>query len=1707
MFVFKYENDSYGIPYLIATRFSPAGVNPFPVMAGLLTRPSRRAFPALHQWQVAATLRGLTAAGTVPDSHRIPFSSVAANRPEPFPITKIQIFFIIISFTRKKIRNLPESFRTILSEKGFMAKILIARGQATIYVQKDGYTITQSLGEYVFPADDTGKILSSVTLTSTVRVMCGDEELTAFTIGAVGKPAGFSSVTVNNGTKTLTYVITAGTTTLADHGTIDIPVTISGIVYHLSFVWSKAKAGIPGKDGVDADMLDWVKEWNTGKTLINGNTVITPKLFAGTKNSDGTVSGIAIGSFTLNTKTSSGTIAAEAVNGIYGFRDGYKTFYVDNGGNAQLGYGDQYVRYNATTGKVEFGSGVSLNWVGATYIDKDGVFTGTLSADTIKTISISASQITSGIIAAARIDTAALKASLITAGNIEALTLNVTKGKIGGWTVDADSLYRGTKNNTVGSCTSAAGSITLGSNGIRGYKWRLDASGAGAVAGGNIAWDASGNVTFASTVSALWTAPIGSLTTALGGSGYPKLTKITADGIYTGSITASQITAGTISADRIAAGSIAASKLDAASIRSSIINTDYINGLSCTFTKGKIGGWMIGASALTATHISIDSGNRRIAVYGANSGVASGQRVQLYYNSDTDFGLYTTDSAGYCVAQLGSSNSIAGWTIDTTSIRKGNVSLGSDGSIINSTKWKLNNDGSGQIASGNIAWDTAGNVTFGASVSLQWKNDIEAAKVTNFGYRYYKKLIINGDEATYYPVVFKGGDQNIKRTILVRRGYAEQAPVSWNTSTHKGGLIVLIKTNFGGWGGIAYSWDIYDLSETYCRMFAGAQLCGNYCMFAVFLRGGGDTGAVYHLYSDQPIESSSYSPSPIPAAPQIAYGNDLIFQSGSTQAYAPAPRTLTAAVEEEIRRHRFIALAQSTDSTLAAHPLTYIGSTGIYTGTLTAAQVNAVAIDAGSIKTGTLSADRIAAGSISASKLDAVGIKSSIINTDYINGLSCTFTKGKIGGFSIGSDNMTIGNVGAVGAIPLQIRSASTGSGYWYTGAYKPLGICLTWYQSSNAGHIVLGQVAASGNSVKTGFIGLQMMSWDNLEYFCLSVNYTKSGSKEVYNRIAGWAFDHNHIWKNNISLGSDGSIANSTKWSLNNDGSGHIASGNISWNAAGTVTFAASVSAQWTTGITTAQELASAMAFGKMLYRDPTFWNGNNGVVVYNNSQNGMVTVTRQQDATAPNDSKYVLKIQTSGSASPRNGGFYFGAKCGYRKVLVARIIAKIPAGRNICWATNSIGTGGSSRWLTPTAGTGDWKEYIYKVVCGTSNFSSTHYFYIDGAQGTASTPLTWYVAYATVFDLTSTEKYTTTIDANGVYTGTVKANQIIVDSALVVGGSSYNGSVSVRDANNAVKVTLDRTGITAVAGKIGGWAIGTSSLTASAPSSGHRIVISASGYIYHDNPSSGKDYWGLKIDGSATFGCGKISFAADGSGYLANQNIKWDAGGNVTMTGTINANAGTIGGFSIGQGRIGSTASGSGSGGGLAIYNDLFRVGNTTSYVLFGANTFPASTGGTCATGRIVNNKYNSYLNNYGLYIEVKNGYRNYGVWSNAALVGPAAIGIKMKTVYFTGSGYSIDFSAANIFCIYANATYNVSLPSASSVASMFGYSSLPSDFAYVFTLFYSYNWGGHVNIMNVRNQNGGTTNYGMERGDSLTLLCCNYPSFHYQALNYNS
>lgn len=178
---------------------------------------------------------------------------------------------------------------------------------------------------------------------------------------------------------------------------------------------------------------------------------------------------------------------------------------------------------------------------------------------------------------------------------------------------------------------------------------------------------------------------------------------------------------------------------------------------------------------------------------------------------------------------------------------------------------------------------------------------------------------------------------------------------------------------------------------------------------------------------------------------------------------------------------------------------------------------------------------------------------------------------------------------------------------------------------------------------------------------------------------------------------------------------------------------------------LTVAQQTANIASYmrGKMLYRDPTFSSGNNGTNVYNNSGGGTVTVVRTSGISGnPNNSGYCLKIDNTGTASPGLGGFYFATQTRAGAVLVTRIIANIPIGYTINWASNNYGSGGNLKWLTSQKGTGTWTEYICVVTCGaTGTFSSTNFFYLTGS-GT----VTWYVAYATVFDTTEVDDTPTT-------------------------------------------------------------------------------------------------------------------------------------------------------------------------------------------------------------------------------------------------------------------------------------------------------------------------------------------------------------------------
>lgn len=346
------------------------------------------------------------------------------------------------------------------------------------------------------------------------------------------------------------------------------------------------------------------------------------------------------------------------------------------------------------------------------------------------------------------------------------------------------------------------------------------------------------------------------------------------------------------------------------------------------------------------------------------------------------------------------------------------------------------------------------------------------------------------------------------------------------------------------------------------------------------------------------------------------------------------------------------------------------------------------------------------------------------------------------------------------------------------------------------------------------------------------------------------------------------------------------------------------------------AKEFASAMAFGKMLHRDPTFVNGINDIKLYNNSGNGTVTINRvvnKNDITIPNDNKTYIEIVNKGTASPGLGGFSFQDQAGYRKIFVIRIIAWIPVGRYIEFQTNAIGNGGTMTWLTSTAGTGNWAEYIGKVKCGTGssgNFSSTNFFNITGNFGTSSNPVKWYLAYATVFDITSSERYTTTIDANGIYTSTINANQIVagtIDADRIGAGSITAGKLAAGSVTadkiaagcitsskldaSSIKADIINTSyingltLTFDKGTIGGWSIGSDSI------SKNSVTLGSDGTI------SNASFWSLK---------------KDGSGFLAKGNISWTKDGVLSVEGEINATSGSIGKWYIIDGVITSDNTG---------------------------------------------------------------------------------------------------------------------------------------------------------------------------------------------------
>ena len=166
----------------------------------------------------------------------------------------------------------------------------------------------------------------------------------------------------------------------------------------------------------------------------------------------------------------------------------------------------------------------------------------------------------------------------------------------------------------------------------------------------------------------------------------------------------------------------------------------------------------------------------------------------------------------------------------------------------------------------------------------------------------------------------------------------------------------------------------------------------------------------------------------------------------------------------------------------------------------------------------------------------------------------------------------------------------------------------------------------------------------------------------------------------------------------------------------------------------------------------DPEFNEGYNHVGVYNNTGNGVVTVTRVQDTNVGNSSSYIMKVVSAAGASPNYGGWHVATQTELGKVYTCLFRARIPSGVEIEWSSNSIGTGGQMSWLTNNMGTDKWTWYAVQVYCG-SGGSTTFYF-------SAKSPCTWYLSYVNVIE----NNRASYAGLRSVYSDYLKANASIV-------------------------------------------------------------------------------------------------------------------------------------------------------------------------------------------------------------------------------------------------------------------------------------------------------------------------------------------------------
>lgn len=422
-------------------------------------------------------------------------------------------------------------------------------------------------------------------------------------------------------------------------------------------------------------------------------------------------------------------------------------------------------------------------------------------------------------------------------------------------------------------------------------------------------------------------------------------------------------------------------------------------------------------------------------------------------------------------------------------------------------------------------------------------------------------------------------------------------------------------------------------------------------------------------------------------------------------------------------------------------------------------------------------------------------------------------------------------------------------------------------------------------------------------------------------------------------------------------------------------------------------EELARAMSSGKMLYNDATFKKGNNDLKVYNNTNNGNVTITRiSKPADCPTTSSHCLEVKTVGAAAPNFGGVFFGNGSRSNAIFITRIIAKIPAGRKIALAHNSLGTGGEAKWLSSQEGTGKYEEYICKTTCGsTGTFQSINYFHIFGGNApTISNPLVWNIAYATVFDITDND---TTLQDTVIQVNTNK--QQIAETKTSLGQISNKVS-AVENSTKTIdgKVTNHETRL---------------------KSAENKITDSSIVNTIKAHQTNGKNTFAQTSQVEQTVNAVKLDFKSSGGFNMVENstgmNLVKDGWGNTSgnnskIVAGESASSKIISGYSLSIKRDGETDTAPNAG-----ISRRFKMKPNTKYTIsMWVNTSAQAKGIRCMvrTSNTVLHTDSENRKDHDDTFEVFNG-ASYDNWSKKVLTFTTGANVKSGVVYFDHTGYN--------------------------------------------------------------------------------------------------